>query len=132
MANYTLEADVMTDGNRRILSTVGLVNQRYLISLVGNSQILEVSSNHERVKESVKFSIKPNTWYHLKTGVVPKDGGSGIVRAKAWVRGEAEPADWTIEVPVRRLHPHGAPAVFAFSPQAQKRVYLDNIKVSQP
>lgn len=132
MANYTLEADVMTDGNRRILSTVGLVNQRYLISLVGNSQILEVSSNHERVKESVKFSIKPNTWYHLKTGVVSKDDGSGVVRAKAWVRGEAEPADWTIEVPVRRLHPQGAPAVFAFSPQAQKRVYIDNIRVIQP
>ncbi len=130
MKDYTVEADVMTDGNRRVLSTVGLVNQRYLISLVGNSQILEVSSNHERVKESVKFSIKPNTWYRLKTAVEGQADGSGVVRAKAWPREQAEPEAWTIEVPVRRLHPQGAPGIFAFSPQSQKRVYLDNLKVS--
>jgi hypothetical protein len=41
----------------------------------------------------------------------------------------AEPEAWTIEVPVRRVHPQGAPAVFAFSPQALKRVYIDNLKV---
>lgn len=132
MKNYTLEADVMTDGNRRILSTVGLVNQRYLVSLVGNSQILEISSNHERVKQSVNFPIKQNVWYSLKTAVESKEDGSGIVLAKAWVRGEEEPAEWTLKAPVRRLHPQGAPGVFAFSPQSQKRVYVDNLKISQP
>jgi hypothetical protein len=66
MSDYILSADVMTDGNRRIKSTVGLVNQRYLITLVGNQNILEVSSNHERVKSSVKFPIKANSWYSLK------------------------------------------------------------------
>ena len=129
MKDYVVEADVMTDGNRRTMSTVGLVNQRYLITLVGNAQILEVSSNHERVKESVKFAIKPNTWYRLKTAVESKADGSGVVRAKAWPRELAEPDAWTIEVPVRRVHPNGAPAVFAFSPQALKRVYIDNLKV---
>lgn len=129
MKDYVVEADVMTDGNRRIMSTVGLVNQRYLFTLTGNAQILEVSSNHERVKESVRFSIKPNTWYRLKTAVESKSDGSGVARAKAWPRDEDEPAEWTIEVPVRRVHPQGAPAVFAFSPQSQKRVYIDNLKV---
>ncbi|MEC8943107.1 MAG: PQQ-binding-like beta-propeller repeat protein, partial [Verrucomicrobiota bacterium] len=70
LSNYVLEADVATDGNRRVMSTIGLVNQRYLITLDGNRRILEVSSNHERVKESVKFPIRPNTWYHLKTHVM--------------------------------------------------------------
>ncbi len=130
MKDYVLEADVMTDGNRRIKSTVGLVNQRYLISLVGNQKALEVSSNHERVKQSVKFLIKANTWYRLKTHVKAHADGTGEVRAKAWPRGEEEPADWTIQVPVKRCHPHGAPGVYAFSPQAQKRVYLDNLKIS--
>ena len=111
------------------MSTIGLVNQRYLITLVGNSQLLEVSSNHERVKESVKFKVKPNTWYRLRTAVESKDDGSGVVRAKAWPREEEEPSEWTLEVPVRRVHPKGAPGVFAFSPQAQKRVYLDNLEV---
>ncbi len=131
MSNYVLEGEVMTDGNRRIMSTVGFVNQRYLVTLVGNSQILEVSSNHERVKQSVKFRIRPNTWYHLKSWVERQDDGTGTVHAKAWPRDEEEPADWTLSVPVKHCHPHGAPAVFAFSPQSQKRVYIDNIKLTK-
>mgnify|MGYP001943046778 CR=1 FL=1 len=130
MSNYVLSADVMTDGNRRIKSTVGLVNQRYLITLVGNQNILEVSSNHERVKSSVKFPIKANTWYSLKTHVKANADGTGEVRAKAWPKGEDEPANWTIKVPVKRVHPKGSAGVFAFSPQAQKRVFLDNIKLN--
>lgn len=130
MSDYILSADVMTDGNRRIKSTVGLVNQRYLITLVGNQNILEVSSNHERVKSSVKFPIKANTWYSLKTHVKSNADGSGEVRAKAWLRGGEEPTEWTIEVPVKRVHPKGSAGVFAFSPQAQKRVFLDNIKLN--
>ncbi len=131
LKDYTLSADVMTDGNRRIKSTVGLVNQRYLITLVGNQNILEVSSNHERVKASVPFPIKSNTWYHLKTHVKANADGTGEIRAKAWAKGEPEPTDWTIKTPVKRVHPKGAPGVFAFSPQSQKRVYLDNIQLSK-
>jgi outer membrane protein assembly factor BamB len=131
MNDYTLEGDVMTDGTRRIMSSVGFVNQRYLVTLVGNAQILEVSSNHDRLKQSVKFPIKPNTWYHLKTTVKSKRDGSGTVHAKAWPRGTDEPAEWTIETPVKHLHPKGSPAVFAFSPQSQKRVYIDNIKLTK-
>jgi outer membrane protein assembly factor BamB len=127
--DYVLQADVATDGNRRIMSSVGLVNQRYLIALVGNSQILEVSSNYERVSQSVKFKITPNTWYTLKTHVKANEDGTGTVFAKVWPRDEDEPADWTIEVPVKHCHPNGAPGVFAFSPQSQKRVYIDNIKL---
>jgi outer membrane protein assembly factor BamB len=131
MHDYMLEGDVMTDGNRRIMSTVGFVNQRYLITLVGNAQILEVSSNHERVKESVKFPVKPNTWYRLKTWVERKADGTGTVHAKAWPRGTDEPGDWTISVPVKHCHPHGSPAVFAFSPQSLKRVFIDNLKLTK-
>ena len=131
MKDYVLSADVMTDGNRRIKSTVGLVNQRYLITLVGNQNILEVSSNHERLKQSVKFPIKANTWYSLKTHVKSNADGTGEVRAKAWLKGAAEPTEWTIKVPVKKVHPKGSAGVFAFSPQAQKRVFLDNIKLNQ-
>ncbi|MGJ8695340.1 MAG: PQQ-binding-like beta-propeller repeat protein [Verrucomicrobiaceae bacterium] len=130
MKNYTLEADVMTDGNRRIKSEVGLVNQRYRITLVGNKNQLEVSSNYERMQSSVPFPVKANTWYHLKTAIRDNGDGTGAILGKAWTRGEEEPADWTIEAPVKRLHPQGAPGVFAFSPQAQKRVYMDNIKIT--
>ena len=63
-------------------------------------------------------------------GWVANEDGSGEVRAKAWPKGENEPADWTIKVPVKRVHPKGSAGVFAFSPQAQKRVFLDNIKLN--
>lgn len=129
MSDYVLEADVMTDGNRRTMSTVGLVNQRYLITLAGNWRILEVSSNHERLKRSVPFKVEPNAWYRLKTHVESNADGGGVVRAKAWPRAEAEPAAWTIEVPVADVHRHGAPAVFAFSPQSLMRVYIDNLSL---
>lgn len=130
MHDYVLEGDVMTDGTRRIMSSVGFINQRYLIALIGNAQVLEVSSNHERVKQSVKFPVKPNTWYSLKTRVKANPDGTGTVFAKAWPRADKEPEAWTIEVPLTKAHPNGAPGVFAFSPQSQKRVYIDNLKIS--
>lgn len=131
MKNYTFETDVMTDGDRRVMSTVGVVNQRYLIALTANSRILEVTSNHERVKESVPFSAIPNTWYRLKTRV-DKDGTGegGFVRAKLWERGKPEPDKWTIEVRQDKIHQNGAPGVFAFSPQSLKRVFIDNLSIT--
>ncbi|MEO7414651.1 MAG: PQQ-binding-like beta-propeller repeat protein, partial [Opitutaceae bacterium] len=131
MKNYTLEADVMTDGTRRVMSTVGLVNQRYLIAMTGNSRILEVTSNHERLKESVPFEAQPNTWYRLKTRVDrDASGAGGFVRAKLWEKSKPEPEKWTIEVRQEQLHAQGAPGVFAFSPQSLKRVFIDNLSLT--
>ncbi|MGF1448898.1 MAG: PQQ-binding-like beta-propeller repeat protein [Opitutales bacterium] len=128
-SGYTMEVDVMTDGNRRVSSTAGLINQRYAIALVGNWRILEVTSNHDRIKESVPFAIRPGTWYRLKTRVDVHADGSGVIRAKAWDRDADEPAEWTIEVPVDDAHAEGSPGLYAFSPQSQKRVYFDNLKI---
>ncbi|MBG28709.1 MAG: hypothetical protein CMI31_01735 [Opitutae bacterium] len=130
MSNYTMEADVMTDGNRRIKSTVGLVNQRYIIALVGNWQKLEVFSNYDRFKLSVPFPIKTNTWYHLKTRVDVAADGSGVVRAKAWEKGTEEPKSWTIEAPHQNVHKQGSPGIYALSPQSLKKVYVDNISIT--
>lgn len=130
MSEYTFEADVMTDGTRRVMSTVGVINQRYLIALSGNQRLLEISSNHERYKESVPFPIKANTWYRLKTSVELDDAGGGWIRAKAWERETDEPDEWTIERHDPAVHAHGAPGVFAFSPQSLKRVYIDNLSIT--
>lgn len=130
LKNYTVEADVMTDGNRRLMSTVGLINQRYLVALMGNSQELEVSSNQERVKAAVPFKWAPKTWYRLKTRVDVASDGSGVVRAKCWKKGDPEPAAWNIEVPHKHAHAEGSPGLFGFSPQSLFRVYIDNISVT--
>lgn len=129
LTNYTVEADVMTDGNRRMKSNVGLINQRYFIYLVGNAQRLEVSSNHDRVKQSVPFKWTQKKWYTIKSRVDINADGSGVVRAKAWPKGEDEPAEWTIEVDHKIAHKKGAPGIIGFSPQARYSVYVDNLKV---
>ena len=130
MANYTAQAEVMTDGDRRIKSNIGLINQRYIFALIGNSQKLEVVSNYDRFRHSVPFSFKTNTWYHLKTRVDILKGGTGMIRAKAWLKGEAEPSDWTLEASHINPHLHGAPGVYAMSPQSKKKVYFDNLLIS--
>ncbi|MFT5189192.1 MAG: outer membrane protein assembly factor BamB [Verrucomicrobiales bacterium] len=130
MSNYTLQADVMTDGTRRIKSDIGLINQRYLISLQGNAKQIEISSNHERIKHSVPFTVKAKTWYTLKTRVDVQADGSGIVRGKAWIKGEPEPEAWTIEYNHKYANTHGSPGIVGFSPQSQKRVFVDNIAIT--
>ena len=98
--------------------------------MVGNANILEVSSNHERVKESVPFPISANIWYTLKTSVDVADDGSGVIRAKAWPKDQPEPEAWTIEVKHKNAHKKGAPGIFGFAPQSQKTVFVDNISIN--
>jgi hypothetical protein len=129
MRNYTVMADVMSEGNRRKMSEVGVINQRYLVVLKGNEQKLEVNSNLERLRAAVDFKWSPNTWYRLKARVDSASDGSTVVRARAWKTTEPEPEAWTIEVPHRAGHREGSPGLFGFSPQ-DMRVYLDNIVVT--
>ena len=132
--NYTIQADVMSEGNRRKMSEVGVINQRYLIVLKGNEQKLEVSSNFERFRvpageEAPNFRWQPNIWYRLKARVDVAPDGAGIVRAKAWKRDETEPEKWTLEAPHAHAHQNGSPGLFGFSPQ-DMRVYIDNVLVT--
>lgn len=134
LKNYTIQADVMTEGNRRKMSEVGIINQRYLIVLKGNEQKLEINSNLERIRvpalgEPSNFKVLPNTWYTLKARVDINEDGSGVVRAKAWPRGESEPEKWTLEVPHKTAHKNGCPGLFGFAPNDQ-RVLIDNILVT--
>jgi len=129
LKNYTAEADVLSEGNKRKMSEVGLINQRYLIVMKGNAQAIEVSSNQELFLKSVPFKWSPNEWYHLKTRVDVSPDGSGVVRAKAWKKGETEPEAWSIEVPHKHAHEEGSPGIFSFTPQEQ-RAWIDNIVVT--
>ena len=129
MSHYVIAADVMSDGNRRKMSEVGIINQRYLIELKGNEQKLEVSSNQERLRASQDFKWSPNVWYRLKAQVERNPDGSAVVQAKAWKRGDPEPAEWTIKVPHKTAHQSGSPGLFGFSPQ-DMQVYIDNVDVT--
>jgi hypothetical protein len=116
------------------MSDVGLINQRYLIMLKGNEKKLEITSNQELLGQAIPgvetpFSWEPNAWYHLKARVDAASDGSGVVRAKAWKKGDPEPSAWTSEVALKQINASGCPGLFGFSPQAQ-RVFIDNIAVT--
>ena len=129
-SNTTMQIDIMSDGNRRMMSSAGLVHQRYLIALKGNYQEIEISSNMERIKTSVPFKWKPGIWYTLKTRVDVAEDGTGVVRAKAWKRDEAEPEAWNIEFNHDHAHTQGSPGLFGFAPQSRFRVYVDNLSIT--
>ncbi len=135
MKNYTIQADVFSEGNRRKMSEVGLICQRYLIALKGNDQKIEVSSNFERLRvpavtDPSNFKWAANTWYTLKARVDVAADGSGVVRAKAWKKGDPEPEAWSIEVPHKNAHQSGSPGLYGFSPQDMP-VYIDNVSVTK-
>jgi outer membrane protein assembly factor BamB len=129
LSNYTMEADVLSDGSRRLQSSIGLINQRYIIVLDGNWQRLEINSNHDRFKVHTPFKWKTKKWYRLKTRIDLNKDGSGVIRAKAWLKGTKEPVQWTLEAKHDTAHQNGAPGFFAFSPQGRYRVYMDNVSV---
>jgi outer membrane protein assembly factor BamB len=129
LKNYTIEADVMSDGNKRKMSNVGVINQRYRITLKGNEQVLETTSNEELLHSAVPFHWLPNEWYRLKARVDVAADGSGVIRGKAWKKGDPEPEAWTSEVPIQHANANGCPGLFGFSPQ-NMRIYIDNIAVT--
>lgn len=128
-SGYTIEADVMSEGNRRKGCDVGVICQRYQVVIKWNEQKLEVNSNQERLKEAVPCVVERNIWYKLKARVDRNEDGSGVVRAKVWKKTDAEPEAWNIEVKHRFAHAEGAPGLFCMSPQEQ-RAWIDNVSVT--
>lgn len=129
-SNYTIAADLMSDGNRRGMGEMGLINQRYIIRLKGNEDKIEVNSNVERLRVSAPVTLAPKVWYRLKTRVDMAGDGTATVRARLWKRGDPEPAAWTIEVKHEKGHASGVPGLYGLSPQPAFRVYADNIEIT--
>jgi len=129
-SNYTISADLMSDGNRRGMGEMGLINQRYIIRLKGNEDKIEVNSNVERLRVSEQVTLAPKVWYRLKTRVDMSPDGTALVRAKVWKRADPEPEAWTIEVRHEQGHKNGVPGLFGLSPQPAFRVYADNIEIT--
>jgi outer membrane protein assembly factor BamB len=127
-SNYTIESDVMATQKRRQQGDVGVIAQRYVMTLYGNSQMLHIEPWQPEIKRtiSVPFAWKPDTWYRMKLEVQNLPDGKTRARGKVWPAGEAEPAAWMIE----RIDPipnrQGAPGIFG---NGLAELYFDNIKV---
>ncbi len=127
-SNYTVEADVFATQKRRQQGDAGVIAQRYVLTLYGNSQMLHLEPWQPEIKrtQSVPYAWKPDTWYRLKLQVENLPDGKTRARGKAWPANEPEPANWMVE----RIDPipnrQGAPGIFG---NGLSEVYFDNIKV---
>lgn len=127
-SNYTVEADVSATQKRRQQGDAGVIAQRYVLTLYGNSQMLHLEPWQPETGRTVTipFAWKPDTWYRLKLQVENLSDGKVRARGKVWAAGETEPTAWMIE----RIDPipnkQGAPGIFG---NALAEVYFDNLKV---
>ena len=127
-SNYTIESDVFATTKRRQQGDAGVIAQRYVLTLYGNSQMLHLEPWQPETArtKTLPFAWKPDTWYRLKLQVENLPDGKTRARGKAWAVGESEPAAWMIE----RIDPipnkQGAPGVFG---NGLAELYFDNIKV---
>jgi outer membrane protein assembly factor BamB len=127
-SNYTVEADIFATQKRRQQGDAGVIAQRYVLSLYGNSQMLQLEPWQPETArtKAVAFAWKPDTWYRLKLQVDNLPDGKTRARGKAWPAAEPEPAAWAVE----RIDPipnrQGAPGIFG---NGLSELYFDNIKV---
>ena len=127
-SNYTIEADVNATQKRRQQGDAGVIAQRYVLTLYGNSQMLHLEPWQPETTRTVTmpFAWKPDTWYRMKLQVENLPDGKVRARGKVWPVSDPEPSPWMIE----RIDPipnkQGAPGVFG---NALAEVYFDNLKV---
>ena len=128
LSNYTVESDVFATTKRRQQGDAGVIAQRYVLTLYGNSQMLHLEPWQPETArtKTIPFAWKPDTWYRLKLQVENLPDGKTRARGKAWAAGEPEPEAWMIE----RIDPipnrQGAPGIFG---NGLAELYFDNIKV---
>jgi hypothetical protein len=146
MCDYTIQADVRSGmkemGGQRHIPDPGVINQRYMMMLYGNHQRLQIhtwsgalateQSNASALQRTIPFKWDPDKWYTMKLRV-EQSSGKAIARGKVWPAGEAEPAQWTIELEdATTPNQSGNPGLFGHSlvTPYKSEIHYDNILVT--
>jgi len=132
--DYTVQAEVYAADTKNKVPTeklpdMGVVNQRYTLSLEGSQKLQIrswVSMLEQRFAKTIPFEWQAKTWYTLKFQSENKDG-KAILRGKVWKTGEPEPEAWTIEAEDLLPNKVGSPGIFGKSSDAE--FYIDNVTV---
>jgi PQQ-like domain len=126
-ANYTIEADVRASERRRQMGDVGVIAQRYVLVLFGNSQRIELHPWQAADEMTVRapFAWKADTWYRLKLRVETLPEATRV-QAKAWPAGSPEPDGWLLEKLDPIGHREGSPGLYS---DAGSDIMFDNIRV---
>ena len=132
-----MEADILgTPRGERFNPDMGLINSRYVLSLMGHYQTLRVEtwSALPRIRKEVPFAWETNKWYRFKFRV-HLEGDKALLQAKVWPKDEAEPGTWTLEEEDSFPNREGSAGIYAYSPGTTSKsngpeVFFDNIRVS--
>jgi hypothetical protein len=126
-SNYTIEADVRASERRRQMGDVGVIAQRYVLVLFGNSQRIELHPWQAADEMTVRapFPWKADTWYRLKLRVETLPEATRV-QAKAWPAGSPEPDAWLLEKVDPIGHREGSPGLYS---DAGSDIMFDNIRV---
>ena len=115
---------------------MGLIAQRYTLDLMGASQQLQVRSWPPQVathfSKTIPFSWEAGRWYTIKFEARTRPAAAGnaaaaLLRGKVWLRGEPEPAAWTIEAVHEQGNLQGSPGFFGNSKDSE--ISIDNVSV---
>jgi outer membrane protein assembly factor BamB len=131
MHDYTIQSDFKGDIKNEKMPDMGVINQRYTLSLQGASQNLQIRSWTARLDlrfaKTVPFEWKPNTWYVMKF-TATNEASKVVLKGKVWPRGDVEPETWSIEAIDSPANRTGSPGLFGNATDAE--VFLDNVKVT--
>lgn len=130
LTNYTALVDVQfVEKNGHLAEKVGLINSGYSLTIMTGDKKLALyswASSDFRTQATAPFDARPGVWYRMKLRVeqVKK---TAVVKGKVWLRDQAEPEEWTIQLvdhfPVRS----GSPGIYGNAQRAE--FYLDNLSV---
>jgi outer membrane protein assembly factor BamB len=128
-SDYTIEIDARATRKGRQQGSVGVVAQRYQLTLMGNTQRLEIQSWQPETERTaqIDFPWEADRWYRLKLEVRNEDGGSVVARGKAWRVGEPEPVAWMVER--RDASPNLMGSVGIYADAQPVEVFFDNLEV---
>ena len=129
---YTVQADIRGNSVGRRKTDLGVVNSGYTFELMGNHQRAQITSwsSERRMAQQMPFQWEMGIWYTLKIRVDYEgegDAAKAIIRGKAWKKGEAEPAEWTMTAEDPHPIHGGAPGLYTYAPV---EAYFDNVQVS--
>jgi outer membrane protein assembly factor BamB len=139
MAGNTLQADVRVgkkmSGSQAQMPDAAIINNRYVLVLLGNHQSLEVhawpSALPEAWHQRIPFKWEADKWYRLKLKVSDA-GGKALVEGKAWSADAPEPETWNIRVEDQKPNAGGAPGLYGNSlvTPTKSEIYYDNITLT--
>jgi len=127
--DYTTETSFMSKDVRRQMGDAGVIAQRYILVLFGNSQKAELQAWQPETTRtlSAPFAWKGDTWYRMKLRVESLPDGKTRARAKIWPAAEAEPEAWLLDRVDPIGHRQGSPGLYADAPV---EVFFDDVKVT--